>query len=42
MNIIARLSSIINAFLLFVAQTGVGTNSIWFLYEPEVPKSLKK
>ncbi|WP_084295774.1 cyclic lactone autoinducer peptide [Desulfitibacter alkalitolerans] len=25
-----------------LTQTGVGTNSIWFLYKPEVPKSLRK
>ncbi|WP_114638796.1 cyclic lactone autoinducer peptide [Desulfofalx alkaliphila] len=28
--------------LMFVAGTGIGINSIWMLYEPDTPKSLKK
>jgi cyclic lactone autoinducer peptide len=28
--------------LVFVAQTGIGVNSMWVLFEPEAPKSLKK
>lgn len=27
--------------LMFVASTGIGINSWWALYEPEVPESLK-
>lgn len=42
MNLLGKLSSVVATFLLVVSQTGVGTNSIWFLYEPDVPKSLKK
>ncbi len=30
------------SLLTFFASTGAGTNSIWLLYEPDVPKSLKK
>lgn len=41
MKILNKLSSVFAAFLLFVAQTGAGTNSTWFLYEPDVPGMLK-
>lgn len=41
MKILNKLSFVFAAFLLFVAQTGVGTNSTWFLYEPDVPGMLK-
>jgi len=30
------------AFLVFVANTGVGTNSSFVSYEPEIPECLKK
>lgn len=42
MKVFTKLSSLVTASLVFVAQIGVGTNSMWFLYEPDVPKSLKK
>lgn len=42
MKIFTKLSTLIAASLVFVAQIGVGTNSMWFLYEPDVPKSLKQ
>lgn len=42
MKMFSKWSSLVAGFLVFVAQIGVGTNSIWFLYEPDVPKSLKE
>lgn len=30
------------AFLVFVANSGVGANSWLFHYEPDIPESLKK
>ena len=30
------------SLLIFVASIGVSPNSMWILYEPDIPKSLKK
>jgi len=34
--------SSIAALLVFFANTGIGTNSVFILYEPDIPESLKK
>jgi len=34
--------SSIAAFLVFFANTGIGTNSVLIFYEPDIPESLKK
>jgi len=41
-NVKTRLFTMVASLLTIVALTEVSTNSIWYLYEPEVPKSLKK
>lgn len=40
-NVKLRLLTKVASLLTLVALTEVSTNSIWYLYEPEVPKSLK-
>jgi len=37
-----KLLTSIACMLTLVATSGVGTNSIWFVYEPDMPESLKK
>lgn len=37
-----KLLNVAASLLSVVALTQVSTNSIWYLYEPTVPKSLKK
>ncbi len=40
-NLKLRLFTIVGLLLTVVALTEVNTNSIWYLYEPEIPKCLK-
>ena len=37
-----KILTSIASILTLVAMSGVGTNSIWFAYEPDMPESLKK
>lgn len=41
-NLKLRLFTMVGLLLTVVASTKVSTNSIWFLYEPEIPKCLRK
>ena len=40
-NLSSKLFAAVGTLLTVVALTGVGVNSIWYLYEPEVPRCLK-
>lgn len=37
-----RMYSSLALALTVVASSGIGPNSLWVLYEPEIPSSLKK
>ncbi|MGE5422307.1 MAG: cyclic lactone autoinducer peptide [Ignavibacteriales bacterium] len=41
-KLINLLAGSLAAFLVFVANYGVGPNSIFFWHEPDIPSSLKK
>ena len=40
-NLKFKMLTIVGLLLTAVALTGASTSSIWYLYEPEVPKFLK-
>ncbi len=40
-NLRSKLFTMVGLLLTVVALTGVSVNSIWYFYEPEVPKCLK-
>lgn len=37
-----KIFSVMASALTFVAASGIGPNSMWLFYEPDVPESLKK
>lgn len=39
---VKMLLSGVASLLIFAAYTGVSPNSMWILYEPDIPRNLKK
>jgi len=41
MKYLTKFASILASLAVFVAGMGIGPNSLWFCYEPDIPQSLK-
>ncbi|MFZ7103430.1 MAG: cyclic lactone autoinducer peptide [Peptococcaceae bacterium] len=41
MRYITKFASFLAGLAVLVAGIGIGPNSVWFCYEPDIPRSLK-